>query len=770
MSWAQAMNIANEIRHPGCWVLAIFLVLASHDVTWAHDSDVDWPTAEELRQVQPAIAGAIPVARRVANQWGRSLDATQRQNLEELNHHLEVMRMVDAGLMGAERYQTALQKVQLVDYYRWRAEVSLQRLMDSLNHEQLLTLDLRAGASPARDPVEVNVSGQSPLVPLRIICGPHQQATHQIGYRWQKWDLIQEYDDRPFTLVVNPSGTTYLFLQLENLPPQETIAHVSIQTDQDTSVVATLGLTLHTQRHGQLAIDVVDESGQSVPVLMSITAAETGQMWEPAEAVDLTGLLNDIVPHLGMSGRGYMFYLFGERRGRYWIVQPPLEMPLPPGEWEIKVLRGLEFTPICETVSVKSEEWTRMHLKPKRWTNMAERGWYSGDDHVHARLQTSEDARKLLTYVQAVDINVANILEMGDSMRTYYAQRGFGKDFRSQRGDHWLVPGQEDPRSLLGHAIGLNLQTKVRDLDRYLSNDWIATEIHRQGGLYGHTHVGPNACFVHREMALFTPDDIVDFNSIMQATLGTELYYDFLNLGFKMTASAGADTPYGGTIGAVRTYAYTGNLQSFSPDRWFQAVRNGQTFVTNGPMVELTVDGRMPGSEVVVNEPRKVVVRARAWGDSQGTKPAVLNLVQLGKVVHQVNAGQQEGSVLEATVERDSEYGFWIAAHVIADDGSQAHTTPVYVKREGFRHWNVQQANELLEKQMETLDEIEQEVQKSERHVLLDGLRLDVANRRVAEQAEAIRAKVAQVRQFYDGLRNKLRQELIQRHVETGGR
>jgi hypothetical protein len=165
----------------------------------------------------------------------------------------------------------------------------------------------------------------------------------------------------------------------------------------------------------------------------------------------------------------------------------------------------------------------------KRWTDMPARGWFSSDDHIHSRLMSGEDAGRLMTWARAADIHIANILEMGDSARTWYPQRGFGPEFRvrDESGRHWLIPGQEDPRSMLGHAIGLNLKSRVRDVTRYYLNDWLAGEIHRQGGLYGHTHVGENALMVHREMALFQPSGIVDFNSILQNRLGTELFYDF---------------------------------------------------------------------------------------------------------------------------------------------------------------------------------------------------------------------------------------------------
>ena len=122
------------------------------------------------------------------------------------------------------------------------------------------------------------------------------------------------------------------------------------------------------------------------------------------------------------------------------------------------------------------------------------------------------------------DIHVGNILEMGSWMRSFYPQRGFGRDFRVQRGDHWLVPGIEDPRGLLGHAIGLNLAARVRSLQHYTLHDWWANEIHKQGGLYGHTHVGEQALMVEREVALLllkglSTRDIADLRETREATV-----------------------------------------------------------------------------------------------------------------------------------------------------------------------------------------------------------------------------------------------------------
>ena len=363
-------------------------------------------------------------------------------------------------------------------------------------------------------------------------------------------------------------------------------------------------------------------------------------------------------------------------------------MAIPEGPWEVRILRGPEYKMIQEEVTVVANEWTRKSYRTERWANMPERGWWSGDDHVHARLISGDDAQRLMTYCKAVDLHLANILEMGDPLRTYYSQRGFGRDFRVQDDNRWLIPGQEDPRSELGHVIGLNLRSMVRDLDRYLLNDELAHEIHEQGGLYGHTHVGANACFVEREMALFTPMGIVDFNSIMQADLGTELYYNFLNLGFKMTASAGSDTPYGGTVGAVRVYAETGDSEKLDPDAWFEALKRGRTFVTNGPMLEFRVNQASPGETIALDDPATLNISVRAWGNPGGSAPKQLRIIRLGDVAEEVSSQDSSQGELNLDVKVDSGAGCWIAAHAIGHDGSQAHTTPVYISVDGARHWS----------------------------------------------------------------------------------
>ena len=88
----------------------------------------------------------------------------------------------------------------------------------------------------------------------------------------------------------------------------------------------------------------------------------------------------------------------------------------------------------------------------------------------------------------------------------------------------------------------------------------------------------------------------IDFIEVLQFGMVNRLdYAEYLNLGFRLTAAAGSDIPWGSTLGEVRTYVHTGD--KFDVDDWFRAFKAGHTFVSNGPALEFTVDGELPGTE-----------------------------------------------------------------------------------------------------------------------------------------------------------------------------
>src|SRR5262249_406209 len=51
-------------------------------------------------------------------------------------------------------------------------------------------------------------------------------------------------------------------------------------------------------------------------------------------------------------------------------------------------------------------------------------------------------------------------------------------------------------------------------------------------------------------------------------------------------------------LGGIRTYAQLGTGAEFTYKNWIEAVRNGRTFVTSGPILLLDIDGHGPGARL----------------------------------------------------------------------------------------------------------------------------------------------------------------------------
>ena len=194
----------------------------------------------------------------------------------------------------------------------------------------------------------------------------------------------------------------------------------------------------------------------------------------------------------------------------------------------------------------------------------------------------------------------------------------------------------------------MNTQSMIRDTDQYYLYERVADAVHAQGGLWGYAHVCSSKLQRRSRHEHQHPQGQVRLrgaDAVRRA--GHDLYYDFLNTGFKVTASAGSDVPWGGSVGEVRLYAYIGD-QPFTADAWFEAVRRGHTFTTNGPMVDFRVDDALPGRrDHCSKENRKLHVKARAWGDPDAWSRRKLEIVRHGDVIKTVESSDpdEEGTL-----------------------------------------------------------------------------------------------------------------------------
>lgn len=381
-----------------------------------------------------------------------------------------------------------------------------------------------------------------------------------------------------------------------------------------------------------------------------------------------------------------------------------------PGKWRISLEHGNEYIPVKEEIIVPEnvKELTRTFVL-KRWINLPKLGWYSGDVHVHHPTTKPMFREYLLTYAKAEDLHLLNVLEQGNDHEIKGArQAGFGKAFRVQKENIWLVSGQEDPSSIFGHVVGLNIDQLVRDTSTYNYYDLAFKKLHLQPGvIVGFAHFSWNGCDLPRGFPWLITTGEIDYVELLQfSKINTLDYYDYLNLGFRMTAAAGSDFPWGSTIGEVRTFVYTG--KEFTADSWFNGLKAGHTFVTNGPTLFLEADHQLPGTEIIKTKGSATHLSAKA-----ASHPGIGNITRVaiynndGLVIEKLNPEKLNSLTINLSHKLDKSQ--WLTAVVFCDNGAVAHTSPIYFIVDRQPTWDKEKVPAIIQKQLDAIRKIEEE-------------------------------------------------------------
>ena len=481
---------------------------------------------------------------------------------------------------------------------------------------------------------------------------------------------------------------------------------------------------------------VDDQTGHITPAMACISHASSGEVRLPpdgrvcakpsAVAEFMSGVKFDpdpnwIGPVRKMQGKGNnddRSYVYEDQPSLPYWQEPVIYqtsgdffIDLPAGQWRIGASHGMEYVPVVEQLEVTGRGKMEKTLLLRRWIDLPARGWWSGDVHVHHPSREPAQREFLMQYALAEDVHVVNLLEMGHHTGTEFAQAGFGNKFRVQSGSFALVSGQEDPRSTFGHIIGLNLQAMVRDTSTYDFYDVTFRGIRSQkDALVGFAHFAWNGCDLPRGFPWFVTTGEIDFIELLQFRMVNRLEYtEYLNLGFRLTAAAGSDTPWGSTIGEVRTYVHARGR--FDVDNWFRNFKAGHTFVSNGPALEFTVDGELPGSELARAAATRLKIHARVLGHPRIGLPTVLTVEGPAGVIKEIRSTQRETElVLDTEIQVNTSQ--WLMASAVCDNHAVANTTPVYVVVNGRPTWAPRKGPRIIDKQLTGIAKIEAEFTK----------------------------------------------------------
>ena len=479
----------------------------------------------------------------------------------------------------------------------------------------------------------------------------------------------------------------------EGAPNTITLCSITLRRSHETPVPT---------EFGDIEITVLDErTATPTPARLGLYDV-TGRMPLPSADALTISFYNDQTKQIRLGGsfgpgsswpveNRHAFYTDGRYRAR-----------LPSGTYQLVVAKGLEYRIVKRTFEVEAGGAVELRVIATRWDDMPASNWYSGDAHIHITRPRSAIER-ISAFLQAEDVHISNILEMTNPGAAHFQQYAWGPAGQERTGDHVMVPGIEGPRTApVGHTISLNISKPLYDREQYFLYHTFFEEYARQGGLSGYAHIGLDDYNSPGGLALDVPFGLVDFLEILQGgRIHTELWYEFLNLGYQLSPVAGSDFPYYDEPGSVRNYVHVKG--DFTPPRWFESLESGHTFVTNGPMLTLEVNGKKMGSTVNLRRGDLLSIRATARINPDIDGLDRLELVAHGGVVRSVEAEAGELS-LDLDHELTAERGLWLAARAYGQFRTVAHSAPVYVTVDDTGSWHAEEVPLLVQKMQDRLE------------------------------------------------------------------
>ena len=274
-----------------------------------------------------------------------------------------------------------------------------------------------------------------------------------------------------------------------------------------------------------------------------------------------------------------------------------------------------------------------------------------------------------------------------------------------------IYQGQEYHSSYWGHMGLLHLDDHYLTPDfssywhtglasPYPSNAAIQDLAHKQGAVTGYVHPFDDAPDPGKDARLTNslPVDVAlgktDYLEVVsfanhQNTAG--VWYRFLNLGFRLAAGAGTDamTNYAslrGPIGLNRVFL--DGVTSGKPNTLKAAIREGHSFVSNGPLLGLLADKAKPGAELSFG-PEGGTVQIKASVRSP-VPVERFELVMNGKVVKTFKLGE-DGMNADGEMKLPVTESGWVLVRAVSETAhpfvqdiyTYATTNPVWLTMEG---------------------------------------------------------------------------------------
>ncbi|HSV73030.1 MAG TPA: CehA/McbA family metallohydrolase [Chthonomonadales bacterium] len=388
---------------------------------------------------------------------------------------------------------------------------------------------------------------------------------------------------------------------------------------------------------------------------------------------------------------------------------------LPLGRVYVEISKGFEIAPVRKSVRV-TRGTMELSFELERVLPWRARGWVTADTHVHFLSPPSAHLEGAAEGVNVVNLLASQWGELMTNVGDYDGRTTWGSREAGGDGEHLVRVGTENRQHVLGHIslLGYNGpmiapmttggpdESAIGDPVDILLTEW-ARQCRAQGGLVILPHF-PNPRAEHAAAILSGEIDGVEMTSWMNLYAGIDPYslsdwYRYLNCGRFVAAVGGTDKMAASTaVGAIRTYARLPEGRAFDHDAWKEAVRSGHTFVTYGPLMEFSVEGKPAGSRLALG--RGGGTLAVDWRLASCTVPMTrLDLIVNGEIRESRSVDPREAAgTWNVRVDRSSWLALLVRGHYAGKpEMIAAHSSPVMASVEGSRFFSAADALTILE-------------------------------------------------------------------------
>lgn len=332
----------------------------------------------------------------------------------------------------------------------------------------------------------------------------------------------------------------------------------------------------------------------------------------------------------------------------HFVCPGEASVTVSPGSFRYVIERGPEYRRLSGEVTISDKDH-ELDVSLVRLIDMSSRQWWSGELHIHRAIE------ELPLHMQAEDLHIGPTITWWNG-RDLWKQRDLPESTRrvvdtnrfydimagedEREGGALLYFGLKKPLPLPGgkgefpeHPSPMTFLTQARerqnvwiDIEKPFWWDvpvWLASGQVDSIGL-ANNHMCRSR--MYESEAWGRPRDVTRLPAPRGNGIWTQdIYYHILNCGLRIPPSAGsASGVLPNPVGYNRVYVHTGQALKWTD--WWNGLKAGRSFVTNGPILLATADGELPGHAFEIDaETRAIRISAKVVSNDPFSSIEVVN-------------------------------------------------------------------------------------------------------------------------------------------------